>query len=56
MATTYTADEIDEMLAETVADINKRMDKVIVMASSESTPDPIETSLYMQVVAKDQKG
>lgn len=56
MATTYTADEIDQKLAKQMKEINDKLDKVIVMASSDSQPDPIETSLYMQVVDKEEKG
>ncbi len=55
MATTYTADEIDEKLAKTMADITGRLDKVIVMTSAENMPNPEETSLYMQVVATEEK-
>ncbi len=53
--TTYTADEIDEKLAKTMADITGRLDKVIVMTSAENMPNPEETSLYMQVVATEEK-
>ena len=56
MPTTYTADEIDEKIAKTMTDIVDKLDKVIVMASPEHEPNPVETSLYMQVVAKDVKG
>jgi hypothetical protein len=56
MSTTYTADEIDEKLAKTMSDITDKLDKVIVMASGEHDINPVETSLYMQVVAKDEKG
>lgn len=56
MATTYTADEIDEKIAKTMADITEKLDKVIVMASADHDVNPTETSLYMQVVAKDEKG
>lgn len=55
MSTTYTADQIDNMLAQQMFEISDKIDKVIVMASPEYTPSPAETSLYMQVVSKDER-
>lgn len=56
MATTYTADEIDEKIARTMSEITDKLDKVIMMTSDQHGINPTETSLYMQVVAKDEKG
>jgi hypothetical protein len=56
MSTTYTADEIDEKLATTMNNITNKLDKVIVMANPGSEISPVETSLYMQVVSKEERG
>jgi len=56
MSTTYTADQIDEKLAKHMFEVKRKLDKVIVMASSENDLDPTETSLYMEVIDKDVKG
>ncbi len=49
MATTYTADQIDELLAQTRAEISGKIDKVIVLAQEEGKPSPEETSVWLSV-------
>jgi hypothetical protein len=49
MATTYTADQVDELLAQTRAELNGKIEKVIVLAQEEGKPSPEQTNVWLAV-------
>ena len=49
MATTYSADQVDELLARARSEINRSIQKVIVLAQEEGKPTAEETSVWLSV-------
>ena len=49
MGTTYTADQVDELIARTKAELDGKIDKVIVLAQEEGKPSPEKTSVWLAV-------
>ena len=49
MATTYSADQIDELLSRTRAELNNSIENVIVIAKEEGKPSAEKTSVWLAV-------
>ena len=49
MTTTYSADQVDELLARARSEINRSIQKVIVLAQEEGKPTAEETNVWLAV-------
>ena len=47
---TYTADEVDAILASAKTELETKIDNVIIMAPNENAPAADITSVYMKIV------